>query len=233
MFYSAFVLVIFSYISLVCGTYSLQFSLGSNTYVMYEININEVPAYDTTDNTNWINFDASPGDTLKIVILEYDAPFDLSYVVNNGADGSGTNIYNSTSTTFTPFNSCTENDCQIQIDSTDFQNNIANVYVNNVLTVENYSGTVQTFYANVDDTIRVEFTYVEGSDIKYTLYFTQLGVDNYWYYNAFGSNTIIYNPNLRRGPFGGLLYPITSEQSSEFAKTIGAGMQKAKWTHLG
>jgi hypothetical protein len=45
-------------------------------------------------------------------------------------------------------------------------------------------------------------------------------------------NALIPNIAINRPPFGGQYYPITSEQASAFANTIGGGKQNSVWIPL-
>jgi hypothetical protein len=155
-------------------------------------------------------------------------------VINNRANGGGAEIYDSTSTTFSPVNVCQVGTCRFGIYGIHFANDTANVYANDTLVLSNYTGgTLEEFDVQADDLIRIVFNYVAGSNAYYSMYYNSV-VFNVWTYNAFGLNTQIYNsiygPN--RGPFGGSLYPITTEQSAEFASTLASGSQNSVWISL-
>jgi hypothetical protein len=211
--------------------YSIQFYTNESEIqeITYQITINEIPGDQTNLSFNspgsrWIDFVAAPGDTLSVYLVEFGSP-NFSYVIYNGANGQGSKIYDSTSTTFTPLNTCTSGTCIWSIyGASSFRTNTANVYVNNMLVLSDYDGNAnQEFNVNVNDSIRIVFDYVSGVSYYFLSY--NEGSYNYWQYDAFGQNTFVYNPvpNVSRSPFGGQLYPITNEQSSAFAITIGAG----------
>lgn len=98
--------------------------------------------------------------------------------------------------------------------------------------MEDFTGGQENFFTvNPGDSIRVEFTFGGGeTDIYYALHIES--AQNAWFYNAYGMNALIPNTAINRPPFGGQYYPITSEQASSFANTIGGGKQNSVWIPL-
>jgi hypothetical protein len=221
------------------SSYSIQFLSQESRDITFQITVNGIAGLEKTislesPSSDWFSFAASPGDTLSVNLPSYSGSNQFSYVINNRANGGGAEIYDSTSTTFTPVNVCQVGTCRFGIYGIHFANDTANVYANDTLVLSNYiGGTVEEFDVQADDLIRIEFNYVDGIDVYYTLYNSGAFI-NTWTYNACGINTQIYNsiygPN--RGPFGGSLYPITAEQSAEFASTLASGSQNSAWISL-
>jgi hypothetical protein len=212
----------------ISATYSIRFFTTSTQDANYQITVNGVEGPDSSafvpsPYSAWINFGASPGDVVSIKMI--GAPF-VSYVVNDGPNGSGTQLYDSTSTTFPPLNTCTGT-CEVEILGNAFEGSTCNVYVNNELVLENYDGgQIGTFTVSAGDLILIKLTHAGGStDLRYNLHSDGSEIYNEWYYNAFGFNTLIINP--ARTPFGGPYYPITSEQIASFARSIGSGKQNS------
>jgi hypothetical protein len=227
------------------GRYSIQFFSTTVQGTSFQIALNGVAGStitvpETSPNSPWISFDAAEGDVLSVRILSLteEAYLGFFYVINNQADGAGTQIYDSKTTTFTPVNTCPENEiCNYVIYGDRFDGSLANFYVNNVLVLQNYDGTTrENLNIAADASIRVVFTYGGvGDDIYYYFNNQRIPGDyNFWAYNAFGTNTIIPNTaiNPDRPPFGGQYYPITNEEASSFASTIGGGHQNSVFIAL-
>jgi hypothetical protein len=221
------------------GTYSLQFRSSVVQSVEYIVTVNDVMASAGIEGTNptssWIDFSALPGDVISVLLPYINSPYAFYYVVNNAAGGGGTDIYDSRATIFTPVNTCTESLCEYMIIGSNFGSSSGNVYVNNVLVVDNFTGAQQNFNLSAGDSIRIEFSYDAGNtEISYNFGPSDSEEATFWFYNAYGTNTLITNPvvNPNRPPFGGNYYPITSEQVSTFASTIGSGNQNSIWVPL-
>jgi hypothetical protein len=219
------------------GTYSAQILSEIDQNVNYGIVVNNAIAASgqtlATSDTAWINFTAKRGDEVNINLSGITSSFSLYYVVNNAANGGGTEIYNSNSTTWTPVNPCTDQACEYEITGPDdYEQNKAEFYVNEVLVYTYEGGAGQSFIVGVGDLIRVDFTFNgENSQTGYGFGTEQAGY-NYWFYNSFGESTRINNPALDRTPFGGFYSPITEEQVREFAVTVGSGKQNSAWIPL-
>jgi hypothetical protein len=221
------------------GTYSIQFISSLSGEVEYQILVNEVNVAEGTESvtppaSRWINFNASPNDVINVLIMNIDYKF--HYLINNAASGLGTDIYDSRTTHFTPANICTDGTCEFTLIAPDFDGSTLNVYANDLLVLANFEGGDEvTFNASAGDVIRMDFTYGNGStDVLYYFGITGGEILIAWMYDAYGTYTIIpqstINPN--RPPFGGQYYPITSEQASSFASTIGGGHQNSAWIPL-
>jgi len=155
-----------------------------------------------------------------------ELPFGLYYTINNRADGTGSQIYDSRSNTFTPVNTCAgPGVCSVKLTGVNFQNSRANVYVNGQVVITNFDGTFQFFDVYPQNSIRIDFTY--DSSTQNVFYFLETDVYNNWYYNSYGQNTLI--SKVPRSPTGGLFYPITQEQSEIFAILIGTGKENLLW----
>jgi hypothetical protein len=220
------------------GIYSIRFSSSSIQAVQFTITINGLAGTPINTSvpvgsTNWINFDANPNDILSVNVNEFFQPFGLSYTIRNGADGSGIEIYDSKINTFTPVNTCPENDtCKMQVFESVLDGGTIDFYVNNILVLANFNGSEEEqFEVDSGDFIRAVFTYGgESTEVNYS--FSIDDDENSWIYDSFGINTLISNPDLRRTPFGGLYSPITNEEISAFAVTIGAGNENTFWREL-
>jgi hypothetical protein len=229
-------------ISFVCGSgeFSLKFYASVSQEIAYAITANGVRTPGevaiTNPSSDWINFSASLDYPLNVEITSSQSStrFFMHYVINYGSNGEGSQIYNSASTIYTPTTSsvCLVGTCSLEIvgDST-FVASRANVYVNNVLVVPDYHGeTPAPFTVTSSDVIRIEFSYNNAdTDPSYYLQDAAGELFNNWYYNAFGDNAVIFRGTSMRSPFGGPLYPISSEQSSSFATSIG---QNGIWLPL-
>lgn len=225
------------------GLYSIQFFSILEQSVQFQVTVNgitgsiiEVP--ETSPNSLWTNFSAFPGDDLSVKLVHLDAPRGLSYVINNGATGGGSQIYDSKTTTFRPVNTCPENEiCEYRLYGNNFAGSTANLYVDNILVLQNFNATTVE-YLNIaaGATITIVLTYGgTGDDMYYYINNISFGdEDNGWLYNSFGINSVIPNPiiNPNRPPFGGQYYPITSEQISSIAHSIGGGNQNSEWIPL-
>lgn len=183
------------------GIYSIQFSSSSFQVVRFTITINGLAGtpIDTSvpvGSTNWINFDANPNDILSVNVNEFFQSFGLSYTIRNGADGSGIEIYDSKINTFTPVNTCPENDtCKMQVFESVLDGGTINFYVNNILVLANFNGSEEEqFEVDSGDFIRAVFTYGgESTEISYS--FSIDDDENSWIYDSFGINTLISNPD--------------------------------------
>jgi hypothetical protein len=210
------------------GKYSIQLTSELDRHVWFNIIVNgetqtfsEIPV--PTTGSEWLDFSASYGDNIKVEITGWTSSLPspkFSYVINNGPGGNGRLIYNSKSTTYTPVNFCTSGTCQYKIEGFNFDGSTVDVLVNGKVVIANFDGSAEQFFSvNAGDVIKVVFTYVGGI---YSLYFLWLGARrNFYIYNALGENAQIYSYS----PSGGYMYPISQENVSEFATSIGAGTQ--------
>jgi hypothetical protein len=225
------------------GKYSIQFFSTVAQGVQFQITVNGVTGStitvpETSPNSIWTDFEATAGDVLSVKILSVYQNAGFSYVINNQADGAGTQIYDSKTTTFTPVNTCPENEiCNYEIYGGYFEGSTANFYVNNVLVLQNYDGiTRENLNISAGASIRIVFTYGGVGEYMYCFINNRDIFDgiNRWFYNSYGTNTLI--PGLtvypNPPPFGGQYYPITSEQVSAFAIKIGGGFRKYLWIPL-
>jgi hypothetical protein len=220
-------------------TYSIQFRSSTDQNVGYEVFVSGVSVASGSQvypNSGWIDFNVLSDEVISVKITTFPTdPYALYYVVHNGPGGGGSEIYDSRSTTFFPVNTCESGSCEVALFNNNFGSSTGNVYVNDQLIVENFTGGTENYFTiNSGDSIRIVFTYA-GGDTQ-IVYFIQIrGSDpNFWFYNAYGTNSLIHgstiNPN--RPPFGGQYYPITSEQVSSFANIIGGGKQNSVWIPL-
>jgi hypothetical protein len=223
----------------VSGTYSIQFHSSVEQDIDYEVFVNGesvATGSQVYPNSGWIDFNVLSNDVISVAIPSFPTdPYAFYYVVHNEAGGGGSEIYDSRSTTYFPVNTCESGSCEVLLFDTNFGSSTGNLYVNDQLVVENFTGGVPNYFTiNSGDSIRIVFTYVGGS--TYIYYYLEIrGSDpNYWFYNAYGMNALIPNIiiNPDRPPFGGQYYPITSEQASSFASTIGGGHQNSVWIAL-
>lgn len=148
----------------------------------------------------WTNFDSSSGDVIEVRFSPIDKKFDLYYIINNGPNGSRTDIYDSRNKTFIPRNRCASASCTFRISNflaEAWGESRAKVFVNDLEVVSDFDGSVaRSFTAGQDDGIRIEFNYGGPSDeIGYSLQKLSEPIDYIeWYYNSHGSSAIIPNP---------------------------------------
>lgn len=226
-------LLLIAFVSIInAGNYSIKFFSTNTQNIGYDITVNGVVISSVTNfeiqspSSDWIVFTASPGDSLnvKITDVSYDS-FGLSYLINNEANGGGTQIYDSKSNTFTPTNTCLVGPCTDTINGVNFQQSSAIIYVNNVAVISDFDGSEREFTYYPEDLLRIVFTF--DSNVNFVFYFLELdGSFNNWYYNSNGQNTRIPNPsnsNPSRSPFGGPYYPITTEEIESFALSTSPG----------
>lgn len=228
-------------VSFVCGSgeFSLKFYVSVRSTIEYAITANGVRtpgevAITNPSSSDWINFSASMDYPLNIKADTNSDSFTMYYVINYGSNGDGTELYDSRSEVYTPTTSsvCLVGTCSLEIvGDSDFGASRANIYVNNVLVVPDYDGVDPApFTVTASDVIRIEFSYNDaGSEPTYYLANSNGELFNSWYYNAHGTNAVIFRGTSGRSPFGGSLYPISSEQSSSFATSIG---QNGIWLPL-
>jgi hypothetical protein len=228
-------------ISFVCGSgeFSLKFYVSVPSEIEYAITANGVRTPGVVDipspsSSDWINFSASMDYPLNVEADTNSNSFTMYYVINYGSNGDGTELYDSRSEVYTPTTSsvCLVGTCSLEIvGDSDFAANRANVYVNNVLVVPDYDGVNSApFTVTASDVIRIEFTVNDPTaNSSYDLVNSNDELFNSWYYNAHGTNAVIFRGTSGRSPFGGSLYPISSEQSSSFATSIG---QNGIWLPL-
>jgi hypothetical protein len=142
-------LLLIAFVSIInAGTYSIKFFSTNTQNIGYDITVNGVVISSVTNfeiqspSSDWIVFTASPGDSLnvKITDVSYDS-FGLSYLINNEANGGGTQIYDSKSNTFTPTNTCLVGPCTDTINGVNFQQSSAIIYVNGVAVISDFNGT--------------------------------------------------------------------------------------------
>jgi hypothetical protein len=211
------------------GKYSIQLTAELEQTVSFRIIVNgETQTFSAIHVPNtgseWLNFSASYGDNIRVDILSWTISASrnrFSYVISNGPNGSGRVIYNSKSTTFTPVNYCTSGTCQYRIEGINFEGSTVDVFVNGKNVITNFDGGADQFFSvNAGDIIKTVFTYAGGRlDIYFFIYIGDLY--NRYVYNAFGQEAQIYSYS----PSGGYMYPISQENVSEFATSIGAGTQ--------
>jgi len=214
------------------STYSMQITAELGQTVTFQITVNGVTQTFSsipvpTSGSEWINFAAAYGDNIRVQFIGWVGSASnnrFSYVINNGPDGSGTQIYNSRSATYTPVNICTIGTCQYRIEGVRLDGSTVNVFVNGRIVIENFDGSADQFFTvKAGDVIKTVYTYGGGAlNALSILYLNDFR--NLYIYNAFGENAQIYS----RSPFGGYMYPITQEQTSAFATTIGAGKQNER-----
>jgi len=230
----AHLLILFAY-AVNAGTYSLKFFSSTDKTIFYSITVNGVTSATTelevtSPGSNWINFSASPGDTLSVLVHpETGFGFGLYYIVTNRPNGGGTQLYDSRVTSFTPVNVCPsgETSCSFGMvaGADTWGASTADIYINDVY-LATFGGSGINFEVSPGDLIRIDFFYISFfTDVYYVLNYSDH--QNIWYYNAFGENTLINNP--LRSPFGTPYYPITQEQSDAFAVVIGAGKENLVW----
>jgi hypothetical protein len=211
------------------GTYSIQLIAELEQTVSFNIIVNgETQTFSAihvpNTGTEWLDFSASYGDNIKVEFFRWigDASTNrFSYVINNRPGGSGRLIYNSKSTTYTPVNFCTSGTCQYQIQGVNFDGSTVDVFVNGKVVIANFDGSADQFFSvNAGDVIKIVFTYAGG--LIYAYYLLWLGsLRNFYIYNTLGEEAQIYSYS----PSGGYMYPISQENVSEFATSIGAGTQ--------
>jgi hypothetical protein len=236
---SLLLLVIFS----VCkGEYSVKFykkaSLNPSINVPYNIKVNgETEIFGnpfiTESGSRWIHFDANAGDVVKIYAgTHFEVnQFELFYHVHNAPNGGGSMIYDSRSDTFTPPNACTadKSPCPLfmgKVNHISWGNSKATIYFNGIPVYSDYDGTEEIeLSVKSTDVISIVFTFSSvANNIGY--YLTQESGDLYhaikWFYNSYGSDVLMPNPFPISSPFGGSLYPISSEQESTFAQLLAS-----------
>jgi hypothetical protein len=211
------------------GKYSIQLTAELEQTVSFNIIVNgetqtfsAIPVPNT--GTEWLDFSASYGDNIRVDILSWTISASrnrFSYVISNGPGGSGRVIYNSKSTTFTPVNYCTSGTCQYRIEGVNLDGSTVDVFVNGKVVIANFDGSADQFFSvNAGDVIKTVFTYAGGRrNVLSILWFGD--IRNLYVYNAFGEDAQIYSYS----PSGGYMYPISQENVSEFATSIGAGTQ--------
>lgn len=229
-----FILVLFAFTwTINAGSYSIKFLTSLDQSIWYNIVVNGMVISSVTDfaiqspSSDWINFAASPTDSLNVEIvgLESYNAFTLSYLINNGANGGGTQIFDSKINTFIPTKACLVGPCTDTITGTAFQQSSAIIYVNNVAVISDFNGSERTFTYNPEDLIRIVFTFDSNTnEVSYMLLNTNTMTTNSWYYNSFGQMASIPNiSNPTRSPFGGPYYSITAEEIESFAISTSSG----------
>jgi hypothetical protein len=227
--------------------YSIKFikknNVGFPIPISYIVKVNAENADSGTINvpfggTDWIDFNAAKGDIVNVLAQVDDGVnlFGFYYIINNAENGGGEQIYDSTTSTFTPLNTCTpqESPCPFYIGratSTAWGDTRATVYFNGIPVISDYDGigSVNVMVKSTD-VIVVKFDWVQGTAdsilVGYYLapaVWDGVGPAILWYYNSYGTDTLISNPFPISSPFGGSLYPISSEQESTFAQQISSG----------
>jgi hypothetical protein len=134
----------------VSGTYSIQFHSSVEQDIDYEVFVNGESAATGSQvypTSAWIDFGALLDDVINVQITTFpDDFFTLYYVVYNGAGGSGTKIYDSRSTTYFPVNTCELESCEVTLYKSSFGDSTGNLYVNNQLVVEDFTGGQENFF---------------------------------------------------------------------------------------
>jgi hypothetical protein len=239
-------LVLLVILSVCKGEYSVNFyskaSLVPSISFSYNIKVNgetEIFGEPSTDEsgTGWINFNAKAGDVVNVfaeTALE-ELQFELFYHVHNAPNGGGSMIYDSRSDTFTPPNTCTadQSPCPLFMGMlTNFafgwENSKATIYFNGVPVYSDYDGSEEIeLSVKSTDVISIVFTFSStANNVGYYLSAEEGGSADgtiKWFYNSYGTFVLMPNPFPLSSPFGGSLYPISSEQEDSFATTLSSG----------
>lgn len=199
------IVVLFWLISVVCNiiditTYSLAYFTPGNANIDTIIQVDSVII--SIPNVligKYYNFEYSIGQSLEVRTI-FDGPKKGYFLVKNGGEGTGKTIYDSRTTTFYVINKCPEDqlECKFSLNGyNEIDPLTLDVYVNNVLILEDFNfgiGMILISYGDVIEVIVSGTTTNESAVVT----FVTLSMDEVytygqydWYYNNLVTAAVI------------------------------------------